>query len=70
MERKRRSRLKETENLRGRKNRLKWKRGRRIFLQGSNRSKDRSRREGGKRQSSRAKARFDRRNVVFNSWNR
>jgi hypothetical protein len=52
MERKRRSRLKETKKLRGGKDRLRWKRRRRIFLQRSNRSKNRSRREGVERQRS------------------
>jgi hypothetical protein len=67
MERKRRSSLKETKKLRGRKDRLRWKRRRTIFLQRSNRCQNRSSREGVERQRSRAKTRFDRRNVVFNS---
>jgi hypothetical protein len=46
--------------LRGRKNRLRGKRRRRIFLQGSNRSKNRSSGERRERQRSRAKTRFDR----------
>jgi hypothetical protein len=67
VKRKRRSHLKEAKKLRGRKDRLRWKRRRRIFLQRSNRGKNRSDREGVDRQGSRAKMRFDRRNVVFNS---
>jgi hypothetical protein len=69
MEGKRRSSMKETKKLRGRKNWLRWKRRRRMFLQRSNRSKNRSSREGVERQRRRAKTRFDRRNVVFDSGN-
>jgi hypothetical protein len=46
MERKRRSRLKQAKKLSRGKDRLRWKRRRRIFLQRSNRGKDRSGREG------------------------
>jgi hypothetical protein len=69
MERKRRSRLKQAKKLRRGKDRLRWKRRRRIFLQRSNRGKDRRGREGVERQRSRTKTRFDRRNIIFNSRN-
>jgi hypothetical protein len=46
------------------KNRFRGKRRRRIFLQRSNRGKDRSGREGVEGQGSQTKTRFDRRNVI------
>jgi hypothetical protein len=68
MERKR-SRLKQAEKLRRRKDRLRGNRKRRIFLQRSNRGKDRSGGEGVERQRSQMKTRFDRRNIIVNSRN-
>jgi hypothetical protein len=53
--------------LRRGKDRFRWKRRGRIFLQRSNRGKDRSGREGVERERSRTKTKFDRRNTIFNS---